>query len=112
MIKTKKRMKINKANWEVFKETLKQNMTATDINSEEGNDKEYIDKKLEEWYKIVKEAMDSAIPQRDTTFLPHPKQTEKQKRLQFRFKATQRMVEIAGMDHTTKKSLSNHPKRT
>ena len=96
MVKTKKRMKLKEANWEIFKETIEKNMEETEINLEGGNDKAYIDDKLTEWYQNIEKAIEKAIPFQEMKTLPHPKQSNKQKSLQYRYDALKRLIERFG----------------
>ena len=80
LISGNKRYKIEEADWAKFKKEIQGKVNT--ITTQEEIGKAQIDKMIEQWHNIVIEAMERAIPKRNITTLPHPKETELQKQLQ------------------------------
>ena len=96
IIRGKKSLRIKKANWSQFKDIIEQEMQTVNRSNDEANNKSYIDEELKKWYKGIQKGISQAIPLKETKILPHPRQSEKQKRLQFRYNAIKRMVSRYG----------------
>ena len=91
-----KTLRMAKANWEEFANYL--NTKMQHINSEENRrlTKEQIEKEIEKWITIVKEAINEAIPTSDITIMPYPKITKRQKQLMNRFRIIKQHINQHG----------------
>ena len=96
VIRTQKRLGIKKADWEKFKEKVTNNMERLNINEEGRLTEQDIDHKVKVWHENILSAMKNSIPEKTETILPHPKNTEKQKELQYRYGILKNLSEKYG----------------
>ena len=98
MIPQKETHNINRADWDLFKNEINEQMNEQDMNGEVHQiiDKEYIDQNIDSWYHIVGEAMGKAIPKKKYLTLPHPVTSQRMKLLQFRYKNILNIVDYLG----------------
>ena len=78
-------MNIKKANWLKFKESITKDMEKLNTEDNGRITRQIIDQKINKWHNIVLKAAKESIPEEEIKILPHPKDTEKQKQLQFRY---------------------------
>ena len=98
MIPQIERYNQKRANWELFKDEITEEMN-DDIHTEEETpiiDKDYIDQQLDSWYDTVGKAMDKAIPKKKYLTLPHPLTSDRIKLLQWRYKNILDIVNYLG----------------
>ena len=86
IIKTQKKLNIKKANWDRFKDITSNKMEQLHTNEEGNITKQDIDQKVKLWHEKILEATKESIPEKANTILPHPRTTEKQNNLQYRYK--------------------------
>ena len=91
-----KKRNFKKANWQGFKDQVDINMENLKIDGTGGIDKQKLDQMVENWHNIVLDAVEENIPQKVITILPHPRLSEKQKQLQFKYNALKNMVSRYG----------------
>ena len=84
VIKGRKLLQIKKANWIQFK-TIINDKLVTEEDNQTKKTKAQIDQDLENWFKVIKQAMERSIPSTEFTIMPHPRMSDKQKILQQRF---------------------------
>ena len=102
IMRGKKILKISKANWEVFQDHLSRHMPNVNQRHEENKTREEIDQELEQWYTVVKKAIEKAIPSSDSRIMPHPKITDRQKELQRRYTALKQHAERFGWNRVSR----------
>ncbi len=85
--------KTNKANWELFKETLNKNINLKDLNE---CNLEQLEKATKEWMEIIKQAMDKAIPKNSKKFIYQLKTTPEIRNLENQFRSLQLKATING----------------
>ena len=95
-IRCREKLDFNRANWKKFEEIVQNNMLNIDINDNSHLTKHQIDQEINKWFENIKNAIDQAIPKVSTVTLPHPKITETQKLLQYRFRKVKTLVEKYG----------------
>ena len=95
LIKGSKKFNLKKANWNNFKNMLRQSATEFQLENQ-AQDKEQLDENLTKWHNQMELAMNSTIPQKEFITLPHPKETELQKRLQLQYTMLKNLRERIG----------------
>ena len=95
MIPQKESINVKRANWDLFKSNLEENMN-NDYNENEIITKEVVDRHLEDWFEKVENAIEIAIPKKTYLTLPHPLTSNNLKNLQWRYKNILNIVEYLG----------------
>ena len=95
-VRCREKLNFNKANWEKFEEIIGNNMENIIIDNSSHLTSQQIDQEIDKWFKNIAQAIDQAIPKTSTVTLPHPKETSKQKLLQFRFNKIKELVQKYG----------------
>ena len=88
--------KINKANWESFKETLNKNITLKDLNN---CNLEQLENSTKEWMETRKHAMDRAIPKSSYKFTYQLKITPEIRQLESQYKLLRNNARINGWSY-------------
>ena len=86
---------VKKANWELFQDVLSTNQEQV-VDNTARKTKAQIDQELEDWFIAIDKAIKKSIPITEFKVMPHPRMSEEQKLLQFRYKTLKEHVERLG----------------
>ena len=103
-IPTLPRPSIKEANWDVFKETV-----ADEINlwqEPEGvKDRNYVDQRVDFWFKAIERAKIRGIPHRSHKRLPHPRDSEELRQLRWQYSLWRNHTRVYGTNADTTRRL-------
>ena len=91
----KPRFNLEKANWESFQYQLREKAELINLNQPSIN-ADFIDEKAEQWQNLILETMEECIPKRKHTILPHPRESGKQKEIQYYYNRLKSIGEREG----------------
>ena len=91
-----KTWKIHKADWDKFSNYLNTNMHCIQSNENQQLTTQQIEAETRKWLNIMNKAMNIAIPMSDTTTMPYPKITSRQRQLMNRYKTLKRHINRYG----------------
>ena len=84
-----------KGNWESFQQRLREKVEQINLNLRNIN-AEIIDEKVGQWQNIIQETMEECIPKRKHRILPHPRESGKQKEIQYHYNRLKTIGEREG----------------
>ena len=95
IIEWKTTYKMKKADWPEFQRILTQKAGMINLDNRNTSEND-IDESVDQWQKYIKEAMNECIPKSKNVTLPHPKETERQRELQYHYNRLKELGERAG----------------
>lgn len=90
------RPNLTQVNWDIFKDSLDQAVDARQEDDNQPKNQAYIDDKIGQWYDMIRVAKEAHIPMINTRTLPHPRESDALKLLQWRYNRIKTRIQIEG----------------
>ena len=107
MVNIKEKLNLKKANWENITVQLTEKMNNLNLENGGPKNKAFIDNKINKWYKIIENTLEENTPKTRQKILPHPKETPRQKLLQYRYKNLKAVGERLGWTRLQREEFLN-----